>query len=221
MGGAESEINVARHNRVIINVMHQGKRVMNLNAIFVGLAMAFAVAGCNSQPVQMPPMAPSQFELHLELPSTFSADSRSEVAISIKNVGESAARLVLPGDGSSVRWRTPIVGWSILKADSGLEHPMLPPFPKNVARCGNINALSRDEIFMLKPGETRDLSEWVAFPRDLLPGSYRVVFYYTNSPGLTWSGVPLGDHDRVAMAQAQSSTSVALASNEVAVVVAK
>lgn len=184
------------------------------------LALVISV-GCDSRPTQMAPANPSQFELRLELPSTFAADSDPSIAITIKNVGDTAARLILPGDGSSVHRRTPIIGWSIVEADSDQQHPQSPQLPDVVGICGNMNPLDCNEIFMLYPGESRDLcdSEWVAFPRNVPAGDYRVVFYYINSPTLGWSDSQ--NHDHAAIAQAQSSTRVALVSNELCVVVTK
>jgi hypothetical protein len=153
-------------------------------------------------------------EIHLELPATMTAETRDRSRVQIRNVGTIPVTLVMPGDGSSCRWRTPIVGWSVLPVDSTDQHPEEPP-RRRVVRCGNINRLNPGDVFVLNPGEEKELNEWLDFPSRLSPGKYRVVFYYINVPDLKWSGIPLGNHDEEAMNRLKKSTPVALVSNEV------
>jgi hypothetical protein len=131
----------------------------------------------------------------------------------IRNDGNTPVTLVQPGDGSNCGWRTPIVGWSVLPADSTESHPANPPLCKG-GRCGNVNALKPDEIFTLQPGESRELSGWLGpLPIDA-DGAYRVHLYYTNDPDIKWSGLPLSPHDPAAMRRLKDSTPVQLISNE-------
>jgi hypothetical protein len=49
------------------------------------------------------------------------------------------------------------------------------------------------------------------------PGKYRVRMYYENIPGMKWSGLVMGGHDKGAMRRVRNSTPVSLVSNEVEV----
>lgn len=153
-------------------------------------------------------------ELRLELPAKIAKKTDGDAKVHIKNAGKSDLTLVMPGDGSDCYWRTPVVGWSFLSYDLKGQHP-IEPLRRGGARCGNINALKSDEVFTLKPGETKVFNHWINFPYDLSPGKYRVVFYYSNIPQLKWSGIPLGKHDADAMIRVTQSTGIALVSNEV------
>ena len=155
-------------------------------------------------------------ELRIEIPSTIKQRSYQEAKVVIKNVSDAPLTLVMPGDGSDCHWRTPIVGWSFLPHDSKNRHPEEAP-RRRVARCGNINRLKPDEVFVLKPGAAREIDEWVHLPHTIAPGKYRVVFYYSNVPDMKWSGIPLGKHDEQAMRRVEGSAPVSLTSNEVQV----
>lgn len=163
---------------------------------------------------------PRACDLRLEFTETSNTTTRFPAKVRLKNLGKSDLTLVMPGDGSSFQWRTPIVGWSFLPADSKEEHPRQPPRRRDL-RCGNINPLKPDDVFTLKPGETKELTQWIAYPYRLLPGKYRVVFYHSNVPELEWSGVPLGKHDADAMRRIRHSTPIALVSNEVLLEIAE
>jgi hypothetical protein len=80
--------------------------------------------------------------------------------------------------------------------------------------CGNINALRSDEVFDLAPGETKELKGWVYLEPFKEPGVYKVVFLYANRPSLEWKGIPLGEHDKMAMWFIRLSTKATLSSNE-------
>lgn len=168
------------------------------------------------RPAPAPAPAPSvaKCELHIQLPSAIKSNEHIQAKVHIKNLGDSEITLVTPGDGSNFRRRTPIVGWSVLSAKSKQQHPKVPT-PHGISFCGNINGLKPDEVFTLKPGDTKELIDWVGFPRGFQPDKYRVVFYYSNEPDLKWSGIPLAAHDASAMRAVKNSTPVALVSDEV------
>ena len=195
---------------------------LTLTMAISGCGTSLAVPTSTSTSSKGQVVAPEQAvcTLRLELPAVVSHEARVKVRVEIKNVGKPNVTLVKLGDGSAVGWRTPIVGWSILPADSKEQHPKQPQ-KRMVARCGNINALKLDELFTLKPGETMKLGDWNGFPHDIPPGKYRVVYYYSNVPDLKWSGVPLGNHDANAMREVKNSTPIALVSNELQVEVVK
>jgi hypothetical protein len=96
--------------------------------------------------------------------------------LALKNNGRSAVRLVLPGDGSEVGWRTPVLAWA---ATSGGK----PVAPVNRGRCGNMNRIERSEIFTLAPGASREIPEWVPSP-EFPSGTYDLRLTYRNDPGL-------------------------------------
>lgn len=183
------------------------------SSCILGLAaLMFGCSGCTD----VADREPARCELVLEMPSTLKqAEILSQVRVQIRNLGKSDVTLVMPGDGSECAWRTPIVGWSILPLDSSESHPASAKRTPT-GRCGNISGLRPEEVFTLKPGESKSLGEWHAFPPQL-PGKYRVMFYYENRPGIDWKGLPLADHDEDAMAAVADSHAVSVASDEVIV----
>ena len=160
--------------------------------------------------------ARAECELRIELPAQIKQNKASQLKVRINNVGKTPVTLVMPGDGSDVRWRTPCVGWSFLPVDSPDQHPQSPK-RRIGRRCGNINPLNPTEIFVLESGNGQNLKQWIRFPHIIPPGKYRAVFYYSNVPQLKWHGVPLGKHDSSAMQQVKRSTPISLVSNEVIV----
>jgi hypothetical protein len=74
--------------------------------------------------------------------------------------------------------------------------------------------LKSNEVFTLAPGKSKDLPDWIGSPQLPDAGTYSVVFYYANDPGLKWQGVPLGQHDPDAMKQVKKSHKCLLISNE-------
>jgi len=122
------------------------------------------------------------------------------------NRGKNEVTLVEPGDGSDYGWRTPLVEWSRRRRDEGI-------------RCGNINSLKEDEVFTLRPGESRVLTDWIGQPYRSGPARYRVSLRYKNEPNREWYGVPLGDHDAKAIERVQRSTPISTVSNAVEIVV--
>jgi hypothetical protein len=144
---------------------------------------------------------------------------RPAISITVKNQSKKPLTLVLPGDGSESGWRTPVIGWSVLQAkQEAAKHPKTPRLYEG-GRCGNVNALKRNEVFVLGAGESKNLGEWSGFPTMVEPGTYRVVFYYANDPTLKWRGLPLGQHDPEAMKLVQQSHPCSLVSNELTFVV--
>lgn len=135
--------------------------------------------------------------------------------VEIINYSTNNVSLVFPGDGSEFHWRTPLTGVSILPMDSKAKHPNFPP-PSD-ATCGNINSLKNGEVFILKPGEKREIDMWRSlFPVcNLPPGEYRLILYYANNPTFKWEGIPLGKHDEDEMGKIRKSTPCKLMSNEI------
>ena len=137
-------------------------------------------------------------------------DQRPQFSVSLVNSDKQSVTLVKPGDGSLYGWRTPIISWS------GINNGY------SWGRCGNINALKKDEVFTIEPGKMIQLDPgWGQphFPFPLQPGTYEVAFNYENVPKLEWSGIPLGRHDWFAMRQVRNSTPFKGTSNPVTITV--
>ena len=146
-------------------------------------------------------------------------DETPHLSVSLENRGWRSVTLVQSGDGSLDGWRTPVISWTGFNPD----------FPSG--RCGNINALKKEEIFTIAPGEKVQLnSGWIQasflgqFPKQLgtfllQPGIYQVSFNYSNVPNLKWTGIPLGRHDWFAMRRLRNSTPFEGASNTAKIVV--
>ena len=198
--------------------------IIGIILLWVGILTGCATSQADQKSVQgisqtkqvQLPSPETSCELRLELPPVIRNTATDQALIRLTNVGSAPVTLVKPGDGSDCRWRTPVIGWSVLPVDSLEQHPKEPP-RRGGARCGNINRLEADEIFVLQPGEEQVLKDWIAFPYRTPPGIYRVVFYYSNVPEMKWSGLPLGNHDEEAMQRLRSSTPLSLVSNEVQV----
>jgi hypothetical protein len=136
--------------------------------------------------------------------------------VTISNRGSNSVTLVTPGDGSEDAWRTPVVGWSMLPADTTQKHPETPS-RGIVARCGNINGIKLSEVFALKPGEDKHLEHWIGWLAFQTPGKFRIVFYYQNVPDMKIQGVPLEEHEKGAIKRIRRSTPCKLVSNEVVI----
>jgi hypothetical protein len=119
-------------------------------------------------------------------------------AIDLKNESTHAVKLVLPGDGSEVGWRTPIITWKALK--NGVAVPQ-----EEGGRCGMMNPLKVEEVFTLGPGETKTIDEWIGY----LPypaGTYEMRVTYKNDPSLAErEGKGKAREDEVAKAFASTS----------------
>jgi len=138
-------------------------------------------------------------------------------AARVTNEGCEPVVLVQPGDGSEAGFRTPYVGWSVLRHPSSrFDHPDAPPLA--AARKGNVDPLDAGELFVLRPGRSRALDlTWTDPPALRAPGIYRVVLYYENDPLAPFLGVPFDEHDPIAVARVRESTPCLLRSNELRV----
>src|SRR5438067_2030418 len=138
------------------------------------LVLPICLLSGTTSPTAPAPKPPEAF-LELRLQTTTPHMKRGQDVrweVSIINHGQQAVTLVQPGDGSDCGWRTPVIEWvingkvegagrlieEVSKADSPVRKPVLKPaclspdFARS-DRCGNINALKPDEVFVLKPGE--------------------------------------------------------------------
>lgn len=185
----------------------------------VAWALLLAGAGCvSAEPPRRDRQqaAPTSLDLHIAARETsLTLGEQPSIRATITNRGSAPVTLVLPGDGSESGWRTPLVGFSSINVGRGGKprHPTEVPLYHG-GRCGNINSLKSDEVFSLAPGESKALGDWIGSPQLTEPGTYRVVFYYANDPGLKWQGIPLGQHDPDAMRRIEESDRCRLVSNE-------
>ena len=130
----------------------------------------------------------------------------------IENHGKVPVTLVKPGDGSEFNWRTPVIGWSVLPTDeTQKQHPEELPLYKGL-RCGIMNPIKSEEIFVLKSEESMSLGEWIGSPTFEKSGKHRVVFFYQNNPDLRTGGEQTGVLDKI-----KSSHPCLLKSNEIIV----
>jgi hypothetical protein len=179
------------------------------------VALAFLLTGASCYAAERPQAAPADLDLHISAKETsLTLGEPPQIRATITNKGRAPVTLVVPGDGSESGWRTPLVGFSSVKVGGGKpKHPAEVPLYRG-GRCGNVNPLKADEVFSLAPGESKDLGGWVGWPQLPEPGTYGVLLYYANDPGLKWRGVPLGPHDPDALSRVAKSHKCLLVSNE-------
>jgi hypothetical protein len=181
----------------------------------MSIVWVFLTASLLLAPAQAADVPACGVELHLRAKAAVVEVERQHLNtwtafdIELVNSGDRTVTLVMPGDGSEVAWRTPVLRWSVSPE----------PQPTQMARCGNINPLRPDEVFTLAPGERRRLREWVPPIYGVTAGAYTVRLSYTNDPTLKWRGVELGPHDPEAMQRVRESTPCRAVSNDVEITV--
>lgn len=130
------------------------------------------------------------------------------VEVTLRNNDPDSVTLVLPGDGSDVGWRTPLVNWDVRTSDG--RHVER----QKVFRCGNINPLRAGEVFTLPPGGEKTFRTTVPwYFRYETSRRYKLRLTYENRPRFSWSGMPLGRHDSAAVEAVRNSTRCKLVSN--------
>ena len=143
--------------------------------------------------------------------------------VKITNRGKKTVTLVAPGDGSQHGWRTPITGGSVLSLESTKKHATRPT-PSKAPRCGNMNGLKKDEVFTLKPGQSKKLQAWTTLGPFEAAGKYRVILLYENQPSLKWPRDDLGlagPHDKEALQKVKTSSKCLVVSNEIIITAVK
>lgn len=128
-----------------------------------------------------------------------------QIAVTVVNHGGQEVVLVDAGDSSTWGWRTPVIEWS--RGNPGF------------GGCGTVSPPNADEVFTLKPGHSRRLSEWVDVPLLSSPGQYRLSVRYTNQPNKPWRGCRLEAQDLQALEMIRRSTKVSAVSNTIDIVV--
>jgi hypothetical protein len=146
--------------------------------------------------------------VHFEI-SSREKDGYTSFRGTLTHEGDGTVTLVLPGDGSEVGWRTPIVTWQVWTPAGA------PVTLSHSGRCGNINALRPDEIFTLRPGERHDLGDWFGSP-DVPPDTYVVRAIYENDPRREMRRT-LERNDEALLARIRATTACRVASNAISV----
>jgi hypothetical protein len=176
--------------------MRRHKAMSRVFAVILLLVSSMAPA------IDVPP--PCGLTLKVGPPDLDLVTSWTSFTATLTNAGSRPVTLVMPGDGSLEGDRTPIVEWHFVPRTS-----VTPGF------CGNINTLKLGEVFVLNPGESRELGNW-ALP-SVMEGPYRARMTYINEPSTPWRGVPLGEHDRGEMRRLKRSDRCSVGSNEILV----
>lgn len=149
--------------------------------------------------------------------ATLKRGEQLQVEATITNSSNSPVTLVLPGDGSQVGWRTPVVTWMFVREEAALPDRWASLDANPI--CGNINAFKRTEVFALEPAAKRSLNEWISPVVDLPAGRYRFRMQYSNEPTRKTGGLPRGPHEAGAEDLIRRSTACTLISNDVSVTV--
>lgn len=132
--------------------------------------------------------------------------------LTLTNRGEEPVSLVIPGDGSEAGMRTPILKYTWLQDGKPARMP-------GIGRCGNMNALHAGEVFTLKPGESKVITDWLStIPPGV--GTYQLKVSYTNKPDAPFAGLT-GKHDEAEMQKLRASTPVSVESNTIDITVAE
>lgn len=193
--------------------MHQSFQIKIMKTYFV-VILSFFTSLCFSQGKQQ-----KNLELSISTEkNTISLSSKEYPKIKVQILNHTADTVILvkPGDGSLNGWRTPFTLFSVLDEDLRHSHPrkLDENNLKKMIGCGNINALKYSELIMILP---YGKYEWdMGFDINKGPGRYSIKFLYRNIPDLKWKGIPLGQHDPVAMDIIRSkSKDITLVSNDI------
>ena len=103
--------------------------------------------------------------------------------VTLTNRGKADALLLRQGDGSEVGWRSPAIGWGVVNELHPGEMPTKPNY-RYVRMCGNINLLTEDEFYTLKPGESTTFEPRMGDAMLFRTGSNRVSFFYRSDPNM-------------------------------------
>jgi hypothetical protein len=148
----------------------------------------------------------------LELTITPAPNQRTfDFVATIRKRGDEAVTLVAPGDGSEAGWRTPVVTWNVTTPSGA---PVTPP---PYLRCGNVNRLTKEEVFTLEPGAERQFPGWLGVPRAAARGHYSVSLVYENDPNHPMRGVSFGKDPEEVAAAVRGSTPCRVESQHVEV----
>ena len=145
---------------------------------------------------------------------TVKSGQNFEVRALIENRTSRNVTLVSPGDGSESGMRTPVISWRFFQRAKKDGRPVK-PFPS--ARCGNMNAIRAEEIFVLKPGESKRINVDLASRAGYPEGKYRATLEYWNEPKRKRTG--LAQEDSKVIKSIEKSTPCKVVSNEIMVTV--
>jgi hypothetical protein len=142
--------------------------------------------------------------------TAFRQDHQPEITARLINGGAQPLRLVMPGHGSFAGWRTPLVEWTFTPHAAGLSTSFGPI-------GSNTYAIEHDEVFVLAPGESRDLGGWIIPPCFPSSPEFSASITYFNDPTIPVRGVTSRPHDEAALALIRQSDRCRVQSNEIRV----
>jgi hypothetical protein len=134
------------------------------------------------------------------------------IEITLRNEGRNPVVLVMPGEGSDVGARTPVIDWEIRdKNGHRLERD-------GASFCGQRNELNSEAVFQLAPREERRFKSEI--PETFLyekGHKYLVTFKYENRPGMKWPppSMAWAPDDPDAVQRLANSTPCQLVSNTI------
>jgi hypothetical protein len=103
------------------------------------------------------------------------------IEITLRNEGRDPVMLVLPGEGSDVGARTPLIDWEIRDKDG---HRIQ---RDGALFCGQRNELNSEAVFQLAPHEERRFKSEIPETYPYEKGhKYLVTFKYENRPDMKW-----------------------------------
>ena len=176
------------------------------SALLTVLVLTAATQGASLLPEAKSELVSLRLELVLEKPAIVGG-SGPAITARVANLGSTPVVLILPGDGSDLADRTPILKWYCTRTTpSGVEDCAR----RSLGACGLLNPLELTELFTLDPGATKELGPWASLPRFRKAGTYRVTLEYENNPRLQLR-VPCEESTK---AQVEASTPCHLLSNE-------
>lgn len=137
---------------------------------------------------------------------------RDPIEITLRNDGPKKVVLVMPGEGSDVGARTPVIDWEIRdKAGNLLRR-------EGVVFSGNRHELRSESVFDLAPHEERTFKYTIPEGYPYEEGhKYLVTFKYENRPNMKWPPASMvwAPDDPDAVQRLANSTPCQLVSNTI------
>ncbi|MFK7775974.1 MAG: hypothetical protein AB8F94_27870 [Saprospiraceae bacterium] len=175
-----------------------------VNYLLILSVLIFGISCQNRMPIaSMKKYMAKEMDLRITTENKKLSLSKKEfpkVKVSLNNFTKDTIKILQPGDGSNVGWRTPTIRWSVIDLEKEESHPdTLPEIKEKISRCGNMNGLNRRDIVSLRPKFGIKL-KWTSdpsIPRRL--GKYSVRFYFEHKPDSDWvmNGYPENEGKRI------------------------
>ena len=141
-------------------------------------------------------------ELHAEK-LEYRVGEKFRFTAELVNPSSSPITVVLPGDGSEVGWRTPIVRWTP---------------PSSSLRCGLVDSVSARDLVLLEPSQ-RLAFDCLGAPVFDGPGTCQVSLEIEHDPNTKWGRLPTRPEDSATMDRIRRLPPYRVKSNTVQVIV--